>query len=387
MEREIKNNSGIRAAITSGMVNAIAQLIGVSDRHNSMYGMGDFTDMVMRAAYRNASIGGCATSLVAARAAVGGVSRTPSDEWFGARLAAVDPDAARAVFMAAVADQLRTLKKLGKLPKDGLVIAMDAHPICGYDRTRGAELARSRYKNGAMFFERYVTVQRVNDGARVHLGFIPVPAQESVPAMAHKLIERCMEHGMEIKLTMFDREFFTAENIRNLNRLGVNYVIPCRNTATVVEGLNLFAEGKIGDAMRLTIRGDGVAASYNMVVAPRRKIYRKKSAAAAENKHVGFATNMPRVDVIVYAGRWGVESGYANVEAMRARTRSRKLGARPFCFMCSLLVYNLWVVVKALMLYMEASLTRRQRTVTQLAFKEILRVIIEDTGPGPPPAA
>ena len=48
MEREIKNNSNIRAAITSGMENAIAPLIGVSDRYNSMYGMGDFTDMVMR---------------------------------------------------------------------------------------------------------------------------------------------------------------------------------------------------------------------------------------------------------------------------------------------------------------------------------------------------
>ncbi len=195
MEREIKNNSGIRAAVTSGMVNAIAQLIGVSDRYNSMYGMGDFTDMVMRAAYRNASIGGCATSLVAARAAVGGggISRTPSDEWFRVRLAAVDPDAVQAVFMAAVVDQLRTLKKLGKLPKDGLVIAIDAHLICRYDRTRGAELARSRYKNGTMFFERYVTVQCVNDGARVHLGFIPVPYAFTSPLsklMAERLRSR-----------------------------------------------------------------------------------------------------------------------------------------------------------------------------------------------------
>ena len=82
-----------------------------------------------------------------------------------------------------------------------------------------------------------------------------------------------------------------------------------------------------------------------------------------------------------------MESGYDNVEAMRAKTRSRKVGARLLCFLCSLLVYNPWVVVKALMLEMEASLTRRQRTITQLAFKEILRAIIEDTGPRPPSAA
>ena len=37
--------------------------------------------------------------------------------------------------------------------------------------------------------------------------------------------------------------------------------------------------------------------------------------------------------------------------------------------------------------YMEASLTRRQRTVTQPAFKEIMRVMAEDVGPGQPSAA
>ena len=37
--------------------------------------------------------------------------------------------------------------------------------------------------------------------------------------------------------------------------------------------------------------------------------------------------------------------------------------------------------------YMEASLTRRQRTVTQPAFKEIMRVMAEDAGPGQPSAA
>ena len=87
--------------------------------------------------------------------------------------------------------------------------------------------------------------------------------------------------------------------------------------------------------MRLTLQGNGVTASYNMVVAPRRKLDRKKSATAAENKYIGFATNMPWVDVIVYTGRWGVEPGYANVEAMRAKTRSRKVGGgggRLFCF-------------------------------------------------------
>ena len=69
-------------------------------------------------------------------------------------------------------------------------------------------------------------------------------------------------------------------------------------------GLNRFAEDKSGDTVRLALQGNGAAVPYNMVAAPRRKLDRKKPPTAAENKHVGFATNTPRVDVIVYAGRW-----------------------------------------------------------------------------------
>ena len=135
--------------------------------------------------------------------------------------------------MEAVVDQLCTLKELGKPPKDGPAAAIDAHLMPRYDRTRGAEPARSRYKNGTMFYERYVTAQCVNDGARVRLGFITVPAPESVPAMAHKMIGQYPECGVQIKIILFDREFFAAENSCHLDRLGVNYIMPCRNAPTV----------------------------------------------------------------------------------------------------------------------------------------------------------
>ena len=46
---------------------------------------------------------------------------------------------------------------------------------------------------------------------------------------------------------------------------------------------------------------------------------------------IGFATNMQWVDVPHYALRWGIETGYAKIEAMRAKTRSRNTGARLFC--------------------------------------------------------
>ena len=284
-----------------------------------------------------------------------------------------------------VLDQLRRLSALGMLPGDGLVVAIDMHLIPRYDRTRGEELARSRYKNGTKYFERYITIQCVNDGARLNLGCLPVPALESVPGMVRALMERCMADGIRIKLCPFHREFFSAENISNLNEMGTNHLMPCSNTHGVVEGLRRFAADPRRDTMSCILTGRNVSSPYNMVIVERRRRDSRKAPTAPENRYIGFATNMPWVDVIIYAVRWGIESGYARVEAMRAKTRSRRPGARLFCFVYSLMVFNMWVMARALLSSSGLPLARRKMTITQLAFKEVLRALADGTGPGPPP--
>ena len=368
-EREIRNNPGIRANVMECLEDAVSPLVRVSSRYNAIYGIRDFNRGMMRAAGSDASVGGCASGRLTGRDILGaGGGTSPSDEWHRTRLAAVDADAVHAMLSETVSDQLRRLGALGKLPADGLVVAVDMHLIPRYDRTRGEELTRSRYKNGTKYFERYVTIQCVNDGARLHLGCLPVPALESVPRMVRALMERCMADGIRIKMCLFDREFFSAENISNLNELGINYLMPCRNTHGVVESLRRFAADPRRDTLPCTLAGSGETAPYNMVVVERRSRDSKKAPTAPENRFIGFATNMPWVDVIIYAVRWGIESGYAKVEAMRAKTRSRRLGARLFCFIYSLIIFNMWVMARALLSASGLPLARRKRTLTQLAF-------------------
>ncbi len=107
------------------------------------------------------------------------------------------------------------------LPKDGIVVVIDMHLISGYDCTRGDELTIYRYKNGTKYFEWYITIQCANDSIRLNLVCLPVPALTSVPDMVHIIIQECLNYGIMIKLCLFDREFFSAENISNLNKLNI----------------------------------------------------------------------------------------------------------------------------------------------------------------------
>ena len=121
-----------------------------------------------------------------------------------------------------------------------------------------------------------------------------------------------------------------------------------------------------------------------MIITERKNLDPKKDAELPEEKYIGIATNLNWIDPTVYSVRWGIESGYAMLESMRAKTRSRKVGARLFCFLYSLMMFNNWMMIKILMLSMTKYISRRKNTITQLVFKQMLRSITDDAGPGPP---
>ncbi len=86
----------------------------------------------------------------------------------------------KGIFVGAIRDQVAMLRRLGKLPGDGLVV-VDCRRILRYDRIRDERLTISGYKNGTKYFERYITINYVNDWLRMVLGCLPVPAGASVP--------------------------------------------------------------------------------------------------------------------------------------------------------------------------------------------------------------
>ena len=68
-----------------------------------------------------------------------------------------------------------------------------------------------------------------------------------------------------------------------------------------------------------------------------------------EEKFIGFATNMQLKDSELYSKRWGIETGYRMIEKMRARTRSTNTVSRIFCFLYSVVMFNAWVMINAML--------------------------------------
>ena len=169
------------------------------------------------------------------------------------------------------------------LPKKGLDVAIDMHLIPRYDRVPGEDLTRSKYKNGTTYFERYMTVQCVNDKMRVVLAAIYLKRLESVPDCVDIVLKTMAEMDIKIHLVLLDREFFSVDAIGRLQDNNVKFLMPCKNTGNVVAALREFAQGKREKISGNVIENNWNSAAYSMMITDRKNA---KDSDAPEERYI-----------------------------------------------------------------------------------------------------
>ena len=311
--REIKNNPNMyhHASELSG---TIEKMVHLRSKKNSVYGVYDLNAGMIRAAMLNASVGSCANSMRATsnnddtdcgvdkvgnndnkKDHAGMDFTVPCDRWFADALSRVDVDDAIRHFTKCAVSHLKRITRRRNMPKDGLTVAIDTHLIPRYDRKPGPELTRSRQKSGTVYFERYMSVQCVDDGMRLVLAFVPLKALDKMYEAAEKLFDILQENKIHIRVALFDRGFFSSGMLDLLNRRGIPYLIPCTNTQGVVCSLNEFSEFcRMGVSVNI-LNGSGRRVPYILIITKRKSA--KKSSTEPKDKFIGFATNIPDMDI------------------------------------------------------------------------------------------
>ena len=177
------------------------------------------------------------------------------------------------------------------------------HLIPRYDRVLGEELTRSKYKNGTTYFERYMTVQCVNDKMRTVLAASYLKRLESVPDYADIVLKTMAEMDIKIHLVLLDREFFSVDATSRLQENNVKFLMPCKNTGNVVAALREFAQKKREKISGNVIENNRGSATYYIMITDRKNA---KDSDDSEERCIGFATNHPTIKTEVYAKRWGM---------------------------------------------------------------------------------
>ena len=132
-----------------------------------------------------------------------------------------------------LAGHVRTMRELDTVSKRP-VIATDKHLIPRHDKKWGPDLVRDKYKSDTSVFETYITVQYANSKCRLVLASMPMGAFSFTPKFVRKIVQFCEDVGAKSRLILLDREFYPTDVIRELDDLGVQYLIPCTNRDAAV---------------------------------------------------------------------------------------------------------------------------------------------------------
>ena len=383
------------------MEGIVARMLPVSHAPNAVFTEGHLNDGLLLGGVFSSSSSGRADSArrahnrIIGRRLAEAEAAMPCGEWQRKHLANIRPGTALAAFREELDANLDLLRDLGLLP-GRLDVAIDMHLIPRYDKERGPELHKSRWKDGTQWFERYFTIQSVTPGVRLTLGALPMPALEDSADYLRKLVTICRGHGVGIGVLMADREFFDTSVMRTLTDEGIDYIIPCRNTTTVVEEINRFAAGMRGSRAEVVISDGRDCVTYTGVIAGRKK----RTGGGGRDcddpdlppheRYIMFATNNPNLDIEEYSRRWGIETGYRMIEHARPKTRSKNAELRAFCFLYGIMLFNAWVMFNMLHAAQNAAdhpdwdgtpVVTQDEVTTYI----LLRILVRTLSPRPPP--
>ena len=235
-------------------------------------------------------------------------------------------------------------------------------PFYGDKATLG--VVGGKPKAGTAWFYSFAALTIIQKHVRFTLAVKPVLPLEDPVDIVHWLVQKA-EEVIHIKYIEVDRGFFGKTVINFFIRHGYRFLMPVTKNKRVKAKILAYHTGKIGPAFRYQFRSphsEGPHEEFTVFLTkakepkPNARKKRKKKRTIFD-LYQGFATNPlkrhPSQQQIKrmadrYRERWGVETGFKMEKCFQIKTASKNFGIRLFCFLFSVVMYNLWILFNLL---------------------------------------
>ena len=325
----------------------------------------------------------------------------PSYEWLRKALSGVTEDEAMEAFKESTRKNLLALHRARKL-RGGQTraVAFDKHPISR--AVRALHLIFGLFNGHVGWHEVYMTAQILIAGERITIAVVSFKKGMGNHEAVRLLLEEIRRYAPDLEFVLADKEFCNTQVINEIKAAGMKYLMAhphSKKTDAVATDLERGGRRRIAVSSVMKSKGTRETAEYDLVGTLSRKARdgKWKPEGGLREKYVFYATSNPRMDVSLYASRWGIETGYRMDESIRARTASRSHGVRVFFFLFTLAVHNMHVVMNAVHTGNGAHRYQTLQTVVQTLCDEACIIVSKPDGlqcqpdPGggepPPPAA
>jgi hypothetical protein len=252
-------------------------------------------------------------------------------------------------------------------------IAMDLHdiPYHGQPAQDENEVRRGRAKSGTTHFHSYATLAIVHDHRRYELALTFVWADETMADVVERLLTYKNRLKLRVRRAYLDKGFCAQPVFAVLRAHRLPYLIPIpvrgkKDKHGVYQGgIGVLFKGSRGFYTRYTFNA-GLPTAYTTEVA----IVRVDSAGRyGRQRIVWFAYavygvgHIPPCQIFtLYRRRFGIESGYRQLEQVRARTASTSPALRLLLVGLALIILNLYMTFRQVWLTQHRYGTRQRWT-------------------------
>ena len=257
----------------------------------------------------------------------------------------------RKVNAAFVAHLPRALRRRRKRP---LRVAIDLTliPYYGQYPLGHPEIYRSKAKAGTHSFFAYATAYVMLHGQRFTLAVTPVTRSETLKDVLQELLALVSKAGLRPGLLLLDRGFYSVEIIRYLQQARRPFLMPviCHGRKAGhpqgPSGSNLFKLMKQSGWFTHTLQNAKKKKATVAICVKRTRLTDRHGRTKWDTWVYAYWGITPqRVDWVkqTYRKRFGIETGYRQMNQCRIRTTTKKFNVRFLYVAIALLLRNLWV--------------------------------------------
>jgi putative transposase len=232
-------------------------------------------------------------------------------------------------------------------------LAIDPHGMPFYGEYDGPEICGAKHERGTSWTYKFAGISVVN-GRRIMLQAIPMNQFTDKAQLIRELL-RTARRFVKILAVYLDKEFYAVPYLKELEASGERYIVPVRSDKKLNEEKRRYKPlsrvvGTRGCSYYKTVRT--VVSGKESVDVQTVFLYRPEG----EGDFV-FVTNQEVTDENVellaedYSRRWGIETSFRMTETARGRTCSQDHAVRWLLHLLSVLLYNLWQLVDAMLIH------------------------------------
>ena len=244
--------------------------------------------------------------------------------------------------------QLPSCVKKGKCAYD-IAIDLTLIPYHGECYEDEKEILRCQAKSGTTHFHGYATVSIVHNNLRYVIALRFVEKGESMQEIVIWLLNRLKTLGIRIKRAYFDKGFCSVPVLKTLKRRKLSFImpIPVRGKSG---GVRKLFETSASYKTTYTFNSPKHGALEVKAVAVKKyskERYKRRGSCWFAYAVAGLSASIePHQIFEMYRHRFGIESGYRQMNQVRARTTSQNPVFRLLLVGLAFVMFNLYITCR-----------------------------------------